>query len=92
MPSPVIHLLDIDIDEDSDVKVFSQQELSKLMMRHRKLLQQRVLDQVTMIDERDAQIRELRKQLATQMTIEINPVAKVILSALGLVRGANTYA
>lgn len=87
MPSPVIHLLDIDIDEDCDKKIFSQRELNKLMEKHRKNLQKRVLDQVREIDERDAQIRELRKQLATQMIPEVNPIARVILTALGLMKG-----
>jgi len=87
MPSPVIHLLDIDIDEDCDKKVFSQRELNKLMMKHRKLLQQRVLDQITMIDERDAKIKELQNQIATLMIPEVNPVARTILTALGLMKG-----
>ena len=61
-------------------RTFTQAEVNTLMEKHRKGLQQRIVDQ-------EQTIRELRRQL-TQLTVpETNPLVRMLLSAIGFARG-----
>ena len=66
-------------------KTFTQLEVNVFMERHRKGLQQKIVDQ-------EQTIRELRRQL-TQLTVpETNPLVRMLLSAIGFTKGAKRNA
>ena len=60
-------------------RTFTEDEVSQMMMAHRKGLQRRII-------ELEHTNLELRRQL-TQLTVpEVNPVVRMLLSAIGFAR------
>lgn len=63
----------------TEQKTFTEDQVSEMMMRHRRGLQARVI-------ELEQTVRELRRQL-TQLTVpETNPLVRMLLSAIGFAR------
>ena len=70
-------------ETQTEGRTFTEDEVSQMMMAHRRGLQRRVL-------ELEHANLELLRQIAQLSVAEVNPLVRMLLSAIGFAKGAKT--